>query len=163
MAELAQNTAEKPSADSEGTDGVTRREFLATMLVAVAFVGTAAGVVNAVVRFLIPPKEGIGGSSEVVEVASLSELPDGAAKDFAYNGVPCAVINVGGEIKGFSRVCTHLQCAIDWDTENRVFECPCHAAIFDSNGKVVSGPAPAPLPELKVKVKNDKVYVGGWA
>jgi Rieske Fe-S protein len=37
--------------------------------------------------------------------------------------------------------------------------CPCHAATFDANGGVVSGPPPAPLPEFDVKEVEDKVYV----
>ena len=143
--------------------GITRREFLASSLVAAAFIGTAVGVVNAVIRYLIPPKQLIGGTSDKVEVATTAEIPEGASKGFVYNSVPCALINVGGKIKGFSRVCTHLQCAIDWDDKSKTFVCPCHAAVFDGNGQVVSGPAPKPLPELKISVKDDKVYAGGWA
>ena len=144
-------------------EGVTRREFLANMLVAVAFVGTGLGVINAVVRYLIPPKQSIDAAGGKMEVARLADLPDGSARNFAYIGVPCAVINIQGDIRGFSRVCTHLQCAIDWATCSRSFECPCHGAVFDANGKVVSGPAPKPLPRLKIAVENGKIYVGGWA
>jgi Rieske Fe-S protein len=133
------------------------------MLVAAAFISTGLGVLNAVIRYLIPPRQSIGGTSEKIEVATVAELPEGAAKYFAYDNQPCAVINVGGEIRGFTRVCTHLQCAIDWDQGSKTFLCPCHAAVFDSNGKVVSGPAPSPLPRLKVVVQNDKIYAGGWA
>ena len=143
--------------------GVTRREFLANLLVAGAFVGTGLGVINAVLRYLIPPKQTIGGTHEKVEIATLSGLPEGSAKNFAYNSVPCAVINVGGEIRGFSRVCTHLQCAIDWNKNSKSFVCPCHAAVFDTKGQVVSGPAPKPLPRLRIAVEGGKIYTGGWA
>lgn len=152
-----------PTNNGVRIEGVTRREFLANMLVAGAFIGTGLGVLSTVVRYLIPPKKTIDSASEKVEVATLAELPEGTAKNFAYNSVPCAVINVGGEIRGFSRVCTHLQCAIDWNTSSTSFLCPCHAAVFDTNGRVVSGPAPKPLPRLKIAVENNKVYVGGWA
>ena len=152
-----------PISDETRIEGVTRREFLANLLVAGAFIGTGLGVINAVVRYLIPPKQAIGGTCERVEIATLAELPEGSAKNFAYNSVPCAVINVGGEIRGFSRVCTHLQCAIDWNKSSKSFVCPCHAAVFDTRGQVVSGPAPKPLPRLRIAVEGGKIYAGGWA
>lgn len=150
-------------AGREQAEGVTRREFMATIVVAGTFIGTAVAFVNAVVRYLIPPAECISGVCESIEVATTAELPDGTAKSFLYSGVPCSVINVKGQIRGFSRVCTHLQCAIDWDGASGTFLCPCHAAVFDNNGAVVSGPAPKPLPRLKIDVKNGKVFAGGWA
>lgn len=157
---------DKSSSTAQGemqVEGVTRREFLANLLVGGAFIGTGLGVINAVLRYLIPPKQTIGGAHEKVEIATLAELPEGSAKNFAYNGVPCAVINVGGEIRGFSRVCTHLQCAIDWNTNSKSFVCPCHVAVFDTKGQVVSGPAPKPLPRLRIAVEGGKIYTGGWA
>lgn len=146
----------------EQAEGVTRREFLATAVVAGTFLATGIAIVNAVIRYLIPPAESIAGTSESIEVAALADVPDGTAKNFPYNGVPCAIINLKGEIRGFSRVCTHLDCAIDWDVASRTFVCPCHAAVFDTNGAVVSGPAPKPIPRLKVDVKDGKIFVGGW-
>ncbi len=144
-------------------EGVSRREFLANTILAGALLATGVSAANAVVRYLIPPKQSIGGTSEMVEVVAVAELPEGSAISFAYNGIPCAVINVGGDIRGFSRVCPHLQCAIDWDEGSGTFICPCHAAVFDNNGKVVSGPSPKPIPQLKIDVKDGKVLVGGWA
>ena len=49
--------------------------------------------------------------------------------------------------RAFSAVCPHLGCLVKWDSAGKVFRCPCHAAVFDADGKVVSGPPPAPLVE----------------
>ena len=43
-----------------------------------------------------------------------------------------------------SATCTHQVCTIT-GFSNSDFVCPCHGSTFDSNGRVVSGPAPAPL------------------
>ncbi len=48
-----------------------------------------------------------------------------------------------------SAVCTHLGCIVDRD-ENQQFICPCHGTFFDAEGKLLSGPAPAPLPWLEI-------------
>jgi Rieske Fe-S protein len=37
--------------------------------------------------------------------------------------------------------------------------CPCHNAIFDYNGNIVSGPAPLPLERFEVDVRDNKVMV----
>jgi Rieske Fe-S protein len=42
-----------------------------------------------------------------------------------------------------SSVCTHLGCNVKRAATG--FECPCHGSRFDDNGRVVRGPAPAPL------------------
>lgn len=163
MADMTDATANLGGEMPDETEGITRREFLANLLVASTFLGAGVSIINAVIRYAIPPRQAIGGTSDKVEVGLTTDIPDGASKGFVYNSVPCAVINVGGKFKGFSRVCTHLQCAIDWQQSSKTFVCPCHAAVFDANGKVVSGPAPKPLAELKISVDGCKIYVGGWA
>ncbi len=38
------------------------------------------------------------------------------------------------------------------------FHCPCHGSVYDAfTGKVLSGPAPAPLASIAVKVVGDEV------
>jgi Rieske Fe-S protein len=39
------------------------------------------------------------------------------------------------------------------------FSCPCHASTFDGRtGAVLSGPAPAPLPGIQVRVDAGTIY-----
>ncbi len=42
-----------------------------------------------------------------------------------------------------SSICTHLGCNVKRTSWG--FECPCHGSRFDENGRVIRGPAPAPL------------------
>jgi menaquinol-cytochrome c reductase iron-sulfur subunit len=58
-----------------------------------------------------------------------------------------------------SNICTHLGCHVRWITEQDHFLCPCHNGVFDSTGKVVSGPPPRPLDRYDVKVENDQLYI----
>ena len=57
--------------------------------------------------------------------------------------------------------CTHLGCIVFWAEQKKVIACPCHAAFFTTNGDVISGPAPAPLPVYRVQVEGDQIYVEG--
>ena len=59
----------------------------------------------------------------------------------------------------FSASCTHLGCLVTWEGADNSFACPRHAAVFDKDGKVVSGPPPAPLEEYAVNEIGGEVFV----
>jgi cytochrome b6-f complex iron-sulfur subunit len=50
-------------------------------------------------------------------------------------------------------ICTHLGCVVALTGEG--FDCPCHGSRFGPNGKVVKGPAPAPLAWYAVSLAPD--------
>ncbi len=63
------------------------------------------------------------------------------------------------EIKAMSTVCPHLGCTVHWQKDKEQFFCPCHAGVFDSNGKVVSGPPPRDLDSYTIDIEGDNVYI----
>lgn len=64
-----------------------------------------------------------------------------------------------GEILVLSNICTHLGCGVRWDDSRKAFLCPCHNAVFDIEGKVVSGPPPRPLNRLNYQVRGGEILV----
>jgi len=100
-----------------------------------------------------------GGASENVEVEGASAMQPGDSRMVQVGGKAAIVVRRSTGLVAFSAVCTHLGCLVKWDPEGRRFLCPCHAAVFDENGAVVSGPPPAPLPPYKIKEIGDKVFV----
>ena len=64
-----------------------------------------------------------------------------------------------GRIVVFSPSCPHLGCGYRWFPQDREFKCPCHASIFDIDGKVLSGPAPRPLDTLETKQENGRLFI----
>lgn len=140
--------------------GITRREFLLDVLVACGLVVSSGSVITAVLKYLYPPARQIGAAAAKVMVATEDEVPDGKAKLFVWNQTPHYLIHVDDEFRAFSAKCTHLGCIVKWRDDSRVFACPCHAGFFDSNGQVISGPPPRPLPSLKVEVSSGQVFVG---
>ncbi|MDH4334088.1 MAG: Rieske (2Fe-2S) protein [Chloroflexota bacterium] len=163
---------------------VTRRQVLQTGLGAAA--GLAAGVLGAgLLRGEPTPRDpiwddGIGlvaGEGAWVPVATLAELPRGAAVPFstaAFNGY---VVNDDGEIRALSSVCTHMGCTLQYRPEWRDLRCPCHAASFNLAGKLANSRAawqaaggyggddqayPIELPPLirpAVKVEGEQILV----
>lgn len=62
-----------------------------------------------------------------------------------------------GEFKGFSSTCTHMGCTVANIQDGKII-CPCHGSMYSiTDGKVLGGPAPAPLPSKPVKVEGANV------
>lgn len=51
--------------------------------------------------------------------------------------------------------CSHLGCRPNWFAEEGRFKCPCHGSNFDTEGKVLAGPAPRPLRRAVVSLDRD--------
>lgn len=58
-----------------------------------------------------------------------------------------------------SNICTHLGCRVRWISDQEQFLCPCHNAIFDKIGNVVSGPPPRPLDRFTMKIEDDQIFI----
>lgn len=63
------------------------------------------------------------------------------------------------EVIAISAGCTHLGCIVTWDEDSETFKCPCHNGIYDEEGRVVSGPPPAPLRRHITRVEDGKIYL----
>ncbi|MFH9003206.1 FAD-dependent oxidoreductase [Streptomyces afghaniensis] len=50
-----------------------------------------------------------------------------------------------GNLHSVSARCTHLGCLVAFNSAERAWECPCHGSRFDTDGKVIQGPATKPL------------------
>jgi Rieske Fe-S protein len=66
---------------------------------------------------------------------------------------------VAGKFHAFSAVCTHVGCIVNQISDGTI-DCPCHGSEFRiTNGSVVTGPAPTPLPKKKIKIEDGKVVL----
>jgi menaquinol-cytochrome c reductase iron-sulfur subunit len=63
------------------------------------------------------------------------------------------------EIIAINATCTHLGCIVSWDDDLQIFKCPCHDGRYDADGKVISGPPPAPLRRHKTKIEDGKIFL----
>lgn len=54
-------------------------------------------------------------------------------------------------LKAFSAVCPHLGCIVQWNPDEKSFDCPCHGSRFDTEGTVMNGPSATDLPKIQIK------------
>ena len=74
---------------------------------------------------------------------------------------------IGDEVQAFHSLCPHMGCMIQTGrkmnpktgAEEELFYCPCHAALFDLEGKRLNGVAPRDMDSLEVKIEDGRVAV----
>lgn len=124
-----------------------------------SLLGAVASFLYPVIRYLIPPKH-LDPGIQMTVAAKTGELAPNTAKIFKFGTVPgILVYTAGGELRAFMATCTHLTCTVVYKEDSEILFCPCHNGKFDLNGSVISGPPPAPLEILDVKVSGEDVIV----
>lgn len=68
------------------------------------------------------------------------------------------VQNSAGEFVAVNPICTHQGCTVEWQKDN-TFLCPCHAAKYAADGRVLAQPAPSPLSTYEAIAKQGEVLV----
>lgn len=92
-------------------------------------------------------------------LASLQEIPVGGGKIIADQNV-VVVRPDRSTVQAFSATCTHAGCRVT-DVSDGTINCACHGSKFAlSDGSVVGGPAPRPLPPAPVTVTGDTITLG---
>ena len=92
-------------------------------------------------------------------LATTSEIPVGSGKIFTSEKVVVTQPEAG-EFKCFSAICTHMGCLVS-TISNGTIDCPCHGSQYSiTNGSVVAGPAPKPLPAEAFKVSGTSIFLG---
>ena len=149
------------SSDSNDQDVNLGRRRLITYLLGFSVVATLGGVLTPIIGYLWPPRRVSAGGSGRVQIGTALDFLAGQGKVVPVNDKPVIVVNTAqGGLKAFSAICTHLGCIVEWDQSRQFILCPCHDGRFNAvNGAVISGPPPAPLPQLALTVEEDAVYV----
>jgi glycine/D-amino acid oxidase-like deaminating enzyme/nitrite reductase/ring-hydroxylating ferredoxin subunit len=71
-------------------------------------------------------------------------------KVIEYQGQSVAAYrNEKGALTLKSATCTHLGCLVSWNAAERSWDCPCHGSRFSVDGRVIGGPAEAPLADIQ--------------
>jgi len=99
---------------------------------------------------------------EYVEIAPVSELPNGERLFLEVEGKAIVIFNIAGQYFAIGDICTHDDGPLgDGDLEGFNIVCPRHGGEFDvQTGKAVQMPAVVDIPAYPVKVVDGMIRVG---
>lgn len=122
------------------------------------FFGSLAGFAVALLAF---PRAVLAGSKSWVAVP-LSKAPKlqavGGSMVTRIRGKELLLIRDGeNSAHACEAKCPHEFCDLNYAPDSRKIECPCHAALFDLDGKVLEGPPPRALETYAAVVDGDRI------
>jgi menaquinol-cytochrome c reductase iron-sulfur subunit len=148
-----------------------RREF--TKIVT-AFLGTMMGAILGIpiIGYVIDPALKSQESDDWISLGPLENYPIGTPTPFSFtqtkvNGWERTTISYGvfvvrhseNDLKVLSNRCTHLSCRVTYKEETNTYDCPCHDAKFDTDGKVLYGPPPHALDHFEHKIEEGVLFI----
>jgi cytochrome b6-f complex iron-sulfur subunit len=148
--------AEEAGLTSNGEDTkirMNRREFLNfAWLASLGFLTLSMGGMTflfAMPRF----REGEFGGT--VTVGRAGELPPPGSAPVNFPQVKVWLSNTDQGVIALYKVCTHLGCLYNWDSQEEKFICPCHGSEFENDGEFLRGPAPRSLDRFAIEILDD--------
>lgn len=138
---------------------LTRRELAKFLTLGSGILAAATGALA------IAGREAPPAQYPAVLIPSAAQLLPGTSLLFRYptDQDPCILIKTGsGELRAYSQVCTHLSCAVRYETEDNRIACPCHRGFFDvEDGRPTGGPPTRRLPRVVLRTQVNGIYAIG--
>jgi Rieske Fe-S protein len=135
-----------------GTEsGSVRRDFLNWLL---------GGSLGTLVLWVFYPVLRFVNTPPIPE-STAAQVDAGATNDPAFQESGYKIVRFGedplivlrvdeDDFRAFSATCTHLDCIVEYQKDERRIWCNCHDGMYDLAGQVVSGPPPRPLQAFRV-------------
>lgn len=100
----------------------------------------------------------ISGNTISIDLTSQSRLASSGGWLLIQNA-RTLVANVNGSYVAMTSVCTHSGCFDSWTFANNRFTCTCHGSVFDPSGRVLQGPAAAPLQQFTTTISGNTLTI----
>ena len=143
------NSTPHPGLDSHDVELDRRKFFMQMGLSSLAV--AAAGTLAFYYRYLSPNV--LFEPSPIVNVGRTENFPTGSVTLDVDSAI--YLVHIAEGFFSLSAICTHLGCMTAWKPELNMIACPCHGSRFNQEGKKLAGPAPKPLPWLKLWLSDD--------
>ncbi len=110
-----------------------------------------AGFANFVKENADVAKELVSSFFAGKKIDELSGLKNAEAKVVKFEGHTMAVYkDEKGMVHSVDPTCKHMKCGVVWNSAEKSWDCPCHGARYDMDGKVLTGPADRDLDVIKL-------------
>jgi cytochrome b6-f complex iron-sulfur subunit len=137
-------------APEDDAHALSRRQFFVKLGVG-SLIAAGAGTALFAYQYLSPNV--LYEPSPVVNAGRPEHYPPDSVTLDPATGVYLVRANEG--FYALSAVCTHLGCLTAYKPDLGIIACPCHGSTFRRDGTKIEGPAPKPLPWLRVWVSDE--------
>ncbi len=80
--------------------------------------------------------------SRLKETKETSDIPVDYGMIVRYKGKKSAVYkDKNGVLHVSDAYCPHMKCELNWNDDDKTWDCPCHGSRFDFDGNLISGPS----------------------
>jgi len=128
---------------------------------AVALGALFGGVISLDMQIGVNHAHGKEPPSKEVDVAALTEIPDGGMKRVDAKGYPVLLVRRGEEVHAIAAICAHQGGPLEkGKLEGDVVTCPWHGSQFCvRDGSIVHGPTAYPQPAFEARVAGERVLI----
>ena len=131
---------------------VNRREFLNfAWMVSLGFLTVS---MSGITYLFSLPLFGEGEFGGEIPVGEVGDLPEVGTPPVNIPKFKLWVSNTEQGVLALYKVCTHLGCLYNWNSQEGKFICPCHGSQFQPDGTYIQGPAPRNLDRFVVKLQT---------
>ncbi len=74
---------------------------------------------------------------------------------YAYKGDIIIIRSTDTVYLALSKLCTHSNCTVTYNSSSKDIPCPCHGSKFNTDGAVLNGPATSALKKYNVKQEGN--------
>jgi cytochrome b6-f complex iron-sulfur subunit len=145
---MAEDTKRMAAPDSP--EEMSRRRFFVKVGVGSAVVA-ALGTAGFAYQYLSPNV--LYEPSPIVDAGKPDHYPPDSVTMDPQTAI--YVVRTGDGFFALSAICTHLGCLTAYNPDLGVIACPCHGSKFNRDGVKIEGPAPKPLPWLRMWLSDD--------
>jgi nitrite reductase/ring-hydroxylating ferredoxin subunit len=119
------------------------------------------GVISLDMQIGVNHAHGAEMPQDEVDVAALSDVPDGGMKRVDASGYPVLLVRHGNDVYAIAAVCAHQGGSLEeGKLDGDVVQCPWHGSQFCvRDGSIVRGPTAFPQPSFQVRIAGDRVLV----
>lgn len=139
----------KPAEAVAAKKPVNRREFL--NIAWLASLGLLTVNLGGVTFLFSMPRFKEGEFGGLFTIGPVSQLPAVDSEPVNFPKVKVWLSNTPEGVTALYKVCTHLGCLYNWNSQESKFICPCHGSQFQANGTYIQGPAPRSLDRFVVQ------------
>lgn len=126
----------------------SRRDFLKLTRNGILWLSAALGLAG-LFRFL--DYDPSSAPQTEFDLGSVTNYPPGSRTLLA--NIPAVLIHNENGFVTLSLTCTHLGCTVEQNKDG--FHCPCHGSYFDTDGRLLHGPASKSLTSLRIEILED--------